>query len=124
MFTDSKDISKVSDESTRLTNTPSSRLIVSTELDGKLYEWFEITDSLIEVITYDLFMCKVGEFFSISAPLIIQDIDGPICTTADLRRSLRSLAPFITVRCSVDVSDRIRYPPTPLAIVRPHSSRP
>ena len=114
-----------SDESTRLTDTPGSRLIVSTDFDGKLYEWFEVTDSLIEVITVDLFLTKLCEFFGLShAVFNVYDIDGPIKTTSDLRRSLRSLAPFITVRSSVDVSDRIRYPPTPLAIVRPRSFRP
>ena len=112
-----------SDESTRLTDTPGSRLIVSTDFDGKLYEWFEVTDSLIEVITVDLFLEKVNDFFGLSHALVnVYDIDGPIVSTSDLRRSLRSLAPFITVRSTYNSPDRIRYPP-PVPIARLHSSR-
>lgn len=114
---DSADIINLSEESTRITDIPGSRLIVSTECDGKLYEWFDVTDSLIEVISLEIFLCKVREFFGSSAT--VYDIDGPIDTTIDLRRSLRTLAPFITVRTSLDTSDRIRYPP-PVPIVRPH----
>jgi len=122
MINKSYDNTGLSEESTRLSDTPGSRLIVSTESDGKLFEWFEITDSLIEVITLDMFLDKVGKFFCTSSSVMVHDIDGPINTTADLRRSLRSLAPFITVRSPINSPDQIRYPP-PVPIARLHSSR-
>ena len=114
----SKDLSQSSEESTRISDLPGSCLIVSTEIDGSLYEWFEVTDSLIERITLDIFLCQLRKFFI--NVTTIHDIDGPIETTMDLRRSLRSLAPFIIVRSLTEHhvdQDRIRYPP-PVPIVR------
>lgn len=112
----SPNVTCFSEQSTGVSETPAGRLIIANDSDGKLYEWFEVTDTLIEVITIKMFACKVGEFFSTSAKFTIHDIDGPIENTTDLRRSLRSLAPFITVRSS---EDSMRYPP-PVPIARTH----
>jgi len=75
-----------------------NRLTISNETDGRLYEWFQITDRTIEYITLDIFAKYVDEFFGIQrGELVIRDIDGPIETSIDLRRSLRTQFPTLSV---------------------------
>jgi hypothetical protein len=74
------------------------RLTISNERDGRLYEWFQITERTIDGITLEIFSKYVNEFFGIPIDsLVVRDIDGPIESTADLRRSLRSHFPTLSV---------------------------
>jgi hypothetical protein len=103
-------------ESTRVTDTASCCLLISDESTSQLYEWFEVSEKLIDLITYDMFMKNLRSFF----PKIVSicDIDGPISNTPDLRRSLRTLGPIITIRslhknCAGDQDCVRTSPPIP-----------
>lgn len=62
------------------------------------FEWFKITESLIEAITIELFKQKVNEFFQISIhDQILTDKFGLIASSSDLRRTLACMRPVIHV---------------------------
>jgi hypothetical protein len=65
--------------------------------DESIYEWFVVTDSLLNSITLDQLRAKVDKYFGIPN-CDLADIDGPLVSTSDLRRCLRSACPTIRIR--------------------------
>lgn len=62
------------------------------------FQWFKITQLLLEHITVELLMKKIDDFFDINvSDQILNDRFGLINTTSDLRRSLSSSRPVIHV---------------------------
>lgn len=64
--------------------------------DDSVYEWFELTETLIAGITLENLVAKIEKYFSVPIARL-SDMDGPIGSTCDLRRSLRAAWPTLRV---------------------------
>jgi len=69
--------------------------------EDNVYEWFELTQFAIESISLDLFRRRIYDFLRVPyVEQAIRDIDGPLLTSLDLRRCLRSTDPMIWIGSS------------------------